>query len=178
MIYIYIKRCFSLPELIVVIAIIALISGITVSQVGRLPSSTSLKNNALQVKALFIAGGLRAIENGLPQTITYSITNHTFTLNEISLTSEVMPQKRQHKTIEFSLTNGTQAIFDTKNDSNVALSESADQHTPTFTCFPDGLIAGPNIELTLHKYKLKLQISPLTGAITIIKPNNNGEYEF
>ncbi|MCF6175295.1 MAG: hypothetical protein L3J71_05980 [Victivallaceae bacterium] len=169
----YKKRYFSLLELIVVIAIIMLVAGITVSQVGRLPSFASLENNAFQVKALFIAAGLRATSTGTAQTITYSTTSHTFTLDEMTVDDEAMP----NKIIEFSLTNGAQATFYAINDSTIPAAETGNPGDATFTCFPDGLISGPDIELKLRKHRLKMHISPLTGAIRIIQPDSDGEYK-
>lgn len=173
----YKKQYFSLLELIVVIAIIMLVSGIAVSQVGRLPTFASLENNAVQVKALFIAANLRATATGTTQTISYSASSHTFTLNAITLNNEEASGNFQAKTTEFSLTNGAQATFFTVNDSSNPEAETATPENIIFSCFSDGLISGPDIELKLRKHRLKMHISPLTGTIKFIQPNSNGEYE-
>lgn len=166
---IYKIQSFSLIELIAVIAIIMLIAGITVTQLGRLPAFASLKNNAEQLKSLFISAGLRASSTGTPQTVIYSTTSRTFSVQQSSADEKNL-LKPQAKPAEFCLSNGIQANFkihDRLKDSNLDIDSIEDIK---FTCYSDGLISGPNIELRLRKQRLQLHISPLTGAIKTIVP--------
>jgi type II secretory pathway pseudopilin PulG len=165
----YKKRYFSLIELIAVIAIILLISGIAVTQLGRSPAFASLNNNAEGLIGLFTSASLRALSTGNPQTVTYLEANQTFSINETAENS-MESSIQQVKEVNFNLANGVKAIF--YNSASITDEEAEIDiiEDIKFTCYPDGSITGPDIELQLRKQKLKLHISPLTGAITIIKP--------
>lgn len=162
-------RYFSLLEIIMVVAIILLLSGIAISQLGHLPAFASLNSNSEQLIELFNAAELRALTTGEPQLVTYSDAHRTFSVSAIA-EATASSGVQGKKTLKFSLANGVKALFYNSDNCTGAAIEPAGGQPISFTCYADGLISGPDIELHLRKQQLKLHISPLTGAVTIVKP--------
>jgi len=167
------KSYFSLIEIMLVLAIMMLVSGIVISQFGRLPTAAKLQNCTAQIKTLFATAEFRAVTSGNRQQIIYSSEQRTFSIKDDKTALET-----QRKKNIFTLPDGIVADFQKINTSNNAVQFNENNSQPEFTCFPDGLIAGPDIKLQLRKHKLKLHFSPLTGTITIIKPDTDMDENF
>ena len=167
------KFYFSLLELMLVLAIMMLISGIVISQFGRLPTAAMLQNSAAQIKTLFAIAEFRAVTSGTKQTVIYSSAQRTFIIKDHRIAL-----KTQLKKNTFTLPDGIVVDFQKSNSLNNAIQFNENNFQPEFTCFPDGLIAGPDIKLQLRKHQLKLHFSPLTGTITVIEPDTDMEENF
>ncbi len=159
-----VRHNFSLIELTVAIAIMVLISGVVISRFGRLPAFASLQNSASDLKEFFTAAQLRALSSGAPQHIRYSGGSKVFS---ITTKQPVGTSSRRQRQARHTIPPGVKVTFITERQSSDNLSDAE------FICFPDGLISGPDIMLTLRKHQLKLHISPLTGTVSFITPDNN-----
>lgn len=148
---------FSLVELVAVISIIIIVTGLVVSNLGRLPAFASLNNNAEAIRELFTTARTRAVATGKDQKIIYNRESRVFSLKESADPTED-DATTDKVAASFTLPDAIKIEFRNQEDNRDDLE---------FTCYADGSIGTPDMILTLRKHKVKLYSSKLTGQMFI-----------
>ncbi len=162
------RQYFTIAELVAVVAIILIVSGLVVGQIGRVPAFASLERSVSEVERLFSYASYLAVTRGKTVAIVYSPGKREFRLAEAVTEEKTEDTARKYLNDQY----GTMRI----NPGIDFEMENVDEQTANdteFLCFPDGSTSGPPMKFTLKKHTMKIRISPLTG--TVIREEAPGE---
>jgi len=136
-------KAFTLLELICVMAISALLIGLVIGRVGKVPAYLTFKNNLYQVSDLMDEASNWAELNGKKIVIIYN-------------DGQFYPQderiRRRGSNLDFELPSFIDVSF---NDTSPALKQ--------FVFFPDGSSSGPDMAFSYKGHSATFKLSKLTG---------------
>ncbi len=158
---------FTLTELIAVLAIMLVVGGLAVGQLGRIPAFASLEKSVSEVERLFSYASSLAVTRGRTVGVEYSADNREFRLTEPVKEEDSDSATRKYLNDKY----GT-AILDSGIELALQTVEGQEKNTG-FLCFPDGSSSGPTMKFTLKKHTMKVRVSPLTGAVVREEVNND-----
>lgn len=148
------KHYFSLIELMVVLIIILLVTGIAFANFGKIPSPANLDSVAQDIENLFIIAGRTAATQGVIVNICYDPDTHAFRIEDDNAASgnHAYLQKKYH-------------VCYLPSELKISFRNHADDAKVNYRCFADGSGAGPGFELNMDGNTRSLKFSPLTGAL-------------
>ena len=149
-----IGNVFTLIELIALLAIVLLVTGVVVGNVGRIPTFLSLESTVQKIQYLFSKASMMAMAQGKSVTVSYEPGQKVF-----SISSSVSLADR-----EFSGKFLSEKIPE-------AVNVEFDSEDPTYIFFPDGSGSGTSFILTLKGHSFRIRISGLTGVAIVEKIN-------
>lgn len=156
------KHIFSLVELVAVLLILSLITGLAAGRFGKIPVFASLDKTVREVERLFSQASYLATLRGKVICIYYIPESHSFSIKEeigirneniLGLDNERYLTEHYHNCI---LPEDIEISFERRPDWKDAY---------VFRCTPDGGVSGPKIYLSLSEQKWRLVPSPLTGIL-------------
>lgn len=147
-----IKCGFTLIELIALLAIVLLVTGVVVGNVGRIPVFLSLETTVQKVQYLFSKASMMAMAQGRSVTVSYETGGKVFSISPSGssdgggfsgkLLSEKIPE---------------------------AVAVEFESEEPNYIFFPDGSGSGTAFSLTLKGHTFRIRISGLTGLAIVEK---------
>lgn len=146
---------FTLLEIVTVVAIMAVVLGLALPSIGRIPVFLTLEGAAHPLQELLQDGGIRALHQG--RTITIRATKNeeadslTFTIKDGRPSGLYSPPQSKPVTIGPPIA--------------VSFPDLSPDDEVVFRFFPDGGAAGPDLRLSLRGRVLRLGVSPLTGLV-------------
>ncbi|MDD3118739.1 MAG: hypothetical protein PHQ27_06145 [Victivallales bacterium] len=154
----YCGRCFTLMELVVVMAIMTIIGGLAIGRLGKIPALASLEGAADRTERMFAYASLLAVTRGKTVAVVYDAAERRLRLAEPAAANTDADNRkylnRRYGTITFN--------------PGIALAwgkETAAATNPEFHFFPDGAASGPTLYLSRGPHAVSLRVSPLTGVV-------------
>lgn len=189
------KRRFTLLELVVVIAIIALSSALAVSALRGESDQRALENFSLNLDAYFARVRYRATEEGETWEVYYNADTRSFaacrrmsaaeheeqTLNgdapppvlkftcpeKIELTGTEKDADKKVETVEKRVS----VVEQRKQDEEDANADYVPEGVRMFYFYPDGFVGGSHLlEMKCGNLSKTLEVSSLTGRLVEVKP--------
>ncbi len=143
---------FTLIELVALLAIMILVTGVVVGNVGRIPAFLSLENTVQRIEYLFSKASMMAMAQGRNVTVSYQPGGKVFSISPSGSSSDG----------EFSGKFLSEKIPE-------AVNVEFDSEEPNYIFFPDGSGFGTSFSLTLKGHTFRLRISSLTGVAIVEK---------
>lgn len=143
----FLRRNFTLLELICVIAISALLVGIIIGRVGKVPAYLSFKNALSNISNVMDEASNQSELTGRQVVIVYD--NGAFYPKDNEL-------KRRVSYLNYQMPPFIDVAFNDNSPVN-----------KQFVFFPDGSSSGPDINFSFKGHNAVLKISKLTGMPTI-----------
>lgn len=156
------RKRFTLIEMIIVIAIIMLITGVAITMLVRKPATVILANTSSQIEKVLTEASIQASLQGKQKIVNFDMGNKTLSIgdfnpkddfnlppeesNQISVTSENQVRLPQDVEVEFPDFNEEQVFF---------------------SFFPDGSASGPDMRISLKGHIRLISVSHLTGIVKI-----------
>lgn len=152
--YSSIRAGFTLIELIALLAIVLLVTGVVVGNVGRIPVFLSLENTVHKVQYLFSKASMMAMAQGKSVTVSYAPEGKVFCISSASSSEEA---EFSGKFLSERIPEAVNIEFESEN--------------PSYIFFPDGTGSGTSFSLTLKGHVYRIRISGLTGVSIVEKMN-------
>ena len=143
---------FTLIELVALLAIMLLVTGLVVGNVGRIPAFLSLENTVQKIQYLFSKASIMAMAQGRSVTVSYQPGGKVFSISPSGSSSDG----------EFSGKFLSEKIPE-------AVNVEFDSEEPGYIFFPDGSGSGTSFRLTLKGHGFRIRISGLTGVAIVEK---------
>jgi type II secretory pathway pseudopilin PulG len=148
------RNVFTLIELVALLAIMLLVTGVVVSNVGRIPTFLSLETTVQKIQYLFSKASMMAMAQGKTVTVAYEPGQKSFSISSPGSSADG----------EFS------GKFLSENVPG-AVSVEFDSESPSYVFFPDGTGSGTPFSLSLKGHSFRIRISGLTGLAIVEKLN-------
>ncbi|MFZ2657123.1 MAG: prepilin-type N-terminal cleavage/methylation domain-containing protein [Victivallales bacterium] len=149
-----VRSGFTLIELVAVLAIAVLVTGIVVVNVGRMPAFISLDNTAHRIQYLFSKASMMAAAQGVVVNVSYSDKVFSIDRADASDTGAA---------VSMVGLSGSETIPE-------AVELEFDEQDPKYIFFPDGTGSGTSFNMTLKGHVCRIRISPLTGYAVLEFP--------
>ncbi|HCE42727.1 MAG TPA: type II secretion system protein GspH [Lentisphaeria bacterium] len=149
-----VRSGFTLIELIAVLAIALLITGVVVVNVGRMPAFISLDNTAHRIQYLFSKAAMMAAAQGKVVNVSYS--GNSFTIDQADNSEAGIGLSAGGTAVSERIPESVELVFDDEE--------------PKYIFFPDGTGSGTAFKMTLKGHSCRIRISPLTGAAVLEYP--------
>lgn len=159
---------FSLIELVVVVSIILLITGLAVGRMGKIPTFATQEKVAREVERLFAQVGHIAAIQGREVEIHYFPERRLF-----QIADSVQPENGLEKDNRAFLTENYRSLYLPEGVSIAFDGQEEVREAVVFQCFPDGTSAGPPMFLILNDERIFMKFSPLTGRLLVIRESEN-----
>ncbi len=157
------RHNFTVLELIIVLMIGALLTGLVVSRVGKLPAFASLDRNANDVEKLLSYAAYLALLRGSETRVTIKPESRTFNIAVVKTQEEQDSDDMGQQ--QSSLLANKYMKLTLPNSIKISVPSADIEGTSTCYFYPDGTASGPGFYMTLGKHAVKMWISPLTGMI-------------
>jgi len=145
------RASFTLLELVAVISIALLITGLVAGTAGRIPAFLSLGSTVQKVQFLFSRASMMAMAQGKSVTVNYQSGGKVFSISPGEQPAE---GGFSGKYLSEKIPEAVTVEFDSEN--------------PSYIFFPDGSASGTPFNLTLKGHTYRVRISGLTG-VTIVE---------
>lgn len=159
----YKRRNFTLLELIVVLMVGALLLGLVVGRIGKLPAFASLDRTAHDIERLMSYASWLSLRHGREIKVNIGIET-----GQIEIISDLREPGKEDGYTNFvadkSLADKYMKLSVPEYVKLTAPALEPDEDV-VFCCYPDGTASSPELFMTLGKHALKLWMSPLTGMI-------------
>lgn len=151
------RHPFSLIELVVVLAIIGLISGIAVGSLRKPGGDADLRKTSYELESLFVHAARMASVQGKIVSVVFDSEEKMFRIaDENSRNLDHLSGNQRYLMDNFHCL---------RLPENIDVSFEGDNAEVAFRCFPDGMISGPAIEMRSGGETEGLSFSSLTGAV-------------
>lgn len=162
-------RCFSLLEMVIVLAAIALFLALVLPRTGRMPRRLVLESTLSGVRSAFRDAGLRARAQGVPIRLALDVEEGFFRIKGTAAAQSQTPAaasvpggedaaRREgllKRVGNYKLPRGVEWDLSSVPDD--------DGEGPGFSFFPDGAAAGAAVEFAVGKSRYRLDVDRLTG---------------
>ena len=148
------RLAFTLIELVAILAIALLVTGLVAGNVGRIPVFLSLESTVQKIQYMFSRASIMAMAQGKTVTVSYEPGGKIFSIS----------QEGSADAGEFSGKFLREKIPD-------AINVEFESENPSYVFFPDGSGSGTTFTLTLKGHASRLRISSLTGVAIAEKIN-------
>jgi hypothetical protein len=145
----YSVKIFTLIELIALLAIALLVTGLVAGNVGRIPAFLSLETTVQKIQYLFSRASMMAMAQGKSITVSYEPGGKVFSVDASGEAGG------GGKSISEKIPEAVNVEFDSEN--------------PSYVFFPDGSASGTSFGLTLKGHVFRIRISGLTGVAIVEK---------
>ena len=156
---------FTLIEVMVVLAIVMLLVGLSFSFIGRLPSGLLLQSTAASVDNLLASARSRALFQGKRIDISFDPEAKTLTLEQVALAAHEEKHLRKKATFD-SIKRRKNDKYVIPSDVTVEFPDRADD-APVFRFFPDGTVASDEMRISIKGRVIVITVSQLTGIVSI-----------
>lgn len=148
------RLAFTLIELVAILAIVLLVTGLVAGNVGRIPIFLSLESTIQKIQYMFSRASIMAMAQGKTVTVSYDPGGKIFSINHDGVADAgEFSGKFLHEKIPDAIT----VEFESEN--------------PCYVFFPDGSGSGTPFRLTLKGHASRVRISSLTGVAISEKIN-------
>lgn len=148
---------FTLIELIAVLAVILLISGLIIPAISRKPSNLILRKTADEISGLMSSARSQAMLQGC--RIYVRLNEKTISIDANRQTQEEAEAKKL-----------SSLVLD--EEISVEIADASKDKGYLYVFFPDGTAHGPDIRLKLKNSSLDIYVSPISG-MSFIKDQDN-----
>ncbi|MFA6568566.1 MAG: hypothetical protein WCS96_10165 [Victivallales bacterium] len=148
------RNGFTLVELIAILAIVLLVTGVVVGNVGRIPVFLSLENTVHKIQYLFSRASIMAMAQGKSVTVSYEPGQKVFSIGTEGSSAD---GEFGGKFLSEKIPEAVNVEFDSEN--------------PAYIFFPDGSGSGASFSVTLKGHAFRVRISGLTGMAIVEKVN-------
>lgn len=152
---------FTLIEIIIVVSIIVVISGLTFSVIGRMPAGIVISNNAAQIDKILTSASARATLQGKLKNVVFDREKQKLFLTDKDDPDLLAPESGGKKTPK-----GSKDSFYIDKSIEVEFPDFAEGKVK-YQFFPDGSASGPDMVIRLKEHNRLISVSPLTGITTI-----------
>jgi type II secretory pathway pseudopilin PulG len=149
-----VRSAYTLIELIAVLAIALLVTGLVAVNVGRIPAFISLDNTARKIQYLFSKVAMMAAAQGKIINVSYS--ERVFKVEQADSPGSATGISSVLTSVSEKIPESVELVFDDEN--------------PKYVFFPDGTGSGTAFKMTLKGHSCRIRISPLTGAAVLEYP--------
>lgn len=156
------RHNFTVLELIIVLMIGALLTGLVVSRVGKIPAFASLDRTANDVEKLMSYASYLALLRGSETHVTINPESRTFNIAVVKTQDE---QDSEYAGQQDSMLSNKYMKLTLPDYVKINIPSAMQEETSTCYFNPDGTASGPEFYVILGKHAVKLWISPLTGMI-------------
>lgn len=185
----YLRRAFTLIELMVVILMIVVMAGIVIPAYSRFYAKSQFENTARQVQDIFAFAREQAIKRDTTVTVTYDPQNHAFLAQApqsqpqtdlpVALAGTVNPDGstaqsgESQKVYRLNPDVNIGAFSVSSNPNSVPGATSAGQGGGSQLHFQsDGTVERATLAITsTDGYATQFQLWPATGRLTRMEPN-------
>ena len=143
---------FTLIELVALLAIVLLVTGVVVGNVGRIPTFLSLESTVQKIQYLFSKASMMAVAQGRTVTVSYEPGGKAFSISPSGSSDD----------------GGFSGKFLSEKIPE-AVNVEFDSEEPAYIFFPDGSGSGTSFSLTLKGHSFRIRISGLTGIAIVEK---------
>ena len=156
---------FTLIEVMVVLAIVMLLVGISFNFIGRLPSGLLLRSTAAGVDDLLASAQNRALFQGKRIDVSFDPEGKILSIGKVVSTGQVKSTVEGKATFDsIKRLKGDKYVI--PPDIEVEYPDYADD-APVFRFFPDGTAAGGEMRISIKKNTISITVSQLTGIVLI-----------
>jgi len=160
------QQNFTLIEIIVVIAIIMLIAGVSIFSISRMPAGIIMTNTVAKIEKLMVTAQSQAAFQGKQINVNFDDEEKIFYIAPPGYDADdenntVIYNKGSKKDV-FAIDKNIEVTFPDFYEEKVQ-----------YMFFSDGSASGPNMILSLKGQKRQMHISPLTGIVFIKNMSND-----
>lgn len=150
------KFSFTLVELVAVLAIILLTTGLVIGRVGKTPAFYSVEQAANETISVFTSASTQALARGRSVSVVYNPESRSFSVSGVGTASKNSLQScRIPDFVELDIQNGA-------------------ERSREFVFHPDGSASGPDVRFSMKGRAITLSLSPLTGMVMESRTGTNG----
>ncbi len=178
------RSSFTLIEMMIVLVIVALIAGLALPMVGRLPEGLRIDECIGKIESAFRDAALRSRATGATVKVALDVESKQFTLEEVSAaplpTVAVTPAApSMFATSSAHKTSAADAPEETVQESRYAGGktyalpngiewrmeqwDTEQDGNPTYTFYPNGEASGPRLEFETSDRRFSVDVDRLTG---------------
>lgn len=165
-------------EMIVVLAIVSLVAGIVVTNIGRVPAFMTIDTAANRIKGLYIDAANLALASGAEAKILFDDETRRLTVSgkrppavkeegEEDWDAPSPPdiggdgEEKAFSPGSYAIPEDVEFEFVDNDDNEV----DADELEMIF--YPDGSADGPRLKMELHGHEVEIYVSALTGMVNV-----------
>ena len=168
-------RCFTLLEIVAVVAIMILIGVLVLGRLGKRPARVVLNHSGQQLEQLLCHGGQMSATSGRAIELRYDPGEECLTLHfaperlpagmvaeKDGQEEEPLPEAQRQSPVQWRSTQAVELRFvpellltDVEEGKGITVAEF----------FPDGSVSAHKFILTFREQSLEVSVSPLTGMV-------------
>jgi Tfp pilus assembly protein FimT len=158
------KSFFTLLEMIMVIAIIMLIAGLSFAYMGRMPAGLILTSTTGKVEQLLMSAHMQASLQGVQKVVVFDFEKNTLFVTDPSEEDqelEAAPDAIEDAPENLKLKGD---IYRIPKNIEVEFPDYLED-IAVYSFFPDGSASGPEMHLTIKGHTMSITVSQLTGIV-------------
>jgi len=153
------RKPFTLIEFIAVVVIVAMVVGVVIGRVGKIPSHLLIEQVVAQVDVIMKEASNRAVMQGKPILVKYDEQQQLFEIE-----SDIDGYAEQVVARQFSRYELPEdVVLEPVNSDEFYSSEGFAE----FTYYPDGAGSGSAFIVKLKGHSRTVEVSPLTGMVIV-----------
>lgn len=157
---------FTIMELVIVMAIMALVAGFVITRIGHTPAFVTLGDSVNRIKSVFLEASSQALVQAKDVKVNYSIKGRRLTVAVAPKQDDELinsDKKLKEKLMSYGIPKGIEVSF----EGEIAEEEASDEDVVTFCFYSDGSADGPAMTMSLKGHEMIVTISQLTGMVNV-----------
>jgi prepilin-type N-terminal cleavage/methylation domain-containing protein len=171
------KRRFTLIEILVVLAIMALVMGTVLPRLLRIPKRVQIDGARTSILGALRECAVRAVASGQTVRAKLDADGHTFQVLSVAPAKDALSESKLPDATEDEDTSANGTIVPSKTTYKIPKGvtwelddwdlEDEESRVPEFTFYADGEASGPDLVFVIVKRRFLLHIDRLTGRADI-----------